>query len=64
MTFVCANQPSIPNFNSSLCYCIINCKHDVSVLLDKPYTQLQVFFWVGARATEYDTCFDLICQDL
>ena len=51
-------------FKSHLVYCVIRCRHGVQVMGSSKFTELKVFFWVGHRVQEYDTCFAQIWNDL
>ena len=64
LSYVCHNSTSLPSFNSNLIYCVIDCRHNISILNDELYASLHLYFWVGARCLEYDSCFDLINQDI
>jgi hypothetical protein len=64
LTYLASRLKSIPKFNTNYTYCVINCRHNVSILGDQPFKSLKVFFWIGARCPEYDSNFEQISQDI
>jgi len=43
----------IPQLNSNDVYMVLSMRHNVSILGDRPYTNLRASFWVGSRALNH-----------
>ena len=54
---------SLPKFYSDRIYCVISCSHTTAVLGDQPFRSFKVYFWIGARAENYEASFEQISSD-
>lgn len=63
LTWVSSHIRSLPKFYSDRTYCVISCSHTSTVLGDQPFRTFKVYFWIGARSTEYDASFEQISSD-
>ena len=53
MSLMRSKPKGIPKFNCHSVYLVLEQKHDLSILGDKPFTVFKAYFWIGSRSKNH-----------